>query len=327
MKALRLSSMGDRLARVGTLAATFVVMVLLYAVVAGLYDGFFSWYAFASLFTDNATLGLAAIGMTFVILSGGIDLSVGAMIALVSMIIAKLVMQGGVHPAAAIALGVAAGTAFGAGQGCLIHFFRLPPFLVTLAGMFLARGIALVLTDEKRIALTAEPFFNQLSSVYVLNFTIPGMLFLVVLAAAMGVAHYTRFGRAVYAIGGSESSAELMGLPIGSTRIGIYALSGLTASLGGVAETIGAGAGDASAAFMLELDAIAAVVIGGTLLSGGVGYVFGTLMGVLISGIITVVPNYQGNLNSWWTRIGIGLLLLLFILLQRFVHRRAGARR
>ncbi len=308
------------------LITTASVLVALYVAASLAYDGFFSWYQFVNLFGDNATLGLAAVGMTFVILSGGIDLSVGAVIAFSSMVLAKAVMVWNLHPALAIPLVMILGVAFGSGQGYVFRTFNLPPFLVTLAGMFLARGLALVLTEEKRISLSENPVYLRLSDIYLLDFPLPALLFLGVAVAGIYLARHTRFGRNVYAIGGNEQSALLMGLPVGVTKMRAYALSGLCASLGGVAHTIGSGAGDASVAFMLELDAIAAVVIGGTLLSGGVGSVFGTLLGVLISGIITIIPTYQGNLNSWWTRIAIGLLLLVFILLQRFGHRRVSDR-
>ena len=138
---------------------------------------------------------------------------------------------------------------------------------------------------------------------------------------AIGVARYTRFGRNVYALGGNEQAALLMGLPVGRTTVMIYALSGCCAAGAGILYATGSQSGDASAAYLLELDAIAAVVIGGTLLTGGVGSMAGTLLGVLILAVITIVPVYEGNLNSWWTKIAIGGLLLVFILLQRLLQR------
>jgi simple sugar transport system permease protein len=303
------------------LVTTAVVLAVLYVAASISYRGFFSWYQFASFFNDKATLGLVAVGMTFVILGGGIDLSVGAMIALTSLMAAKAVAVAGWSPALAVPLVVAFAAAFGAGQGAVIRRFGLPPFLVTLAGMFLARGCALVLTRETRLSLTDDPFFARLGAWRWLDFTAPALLFLVVLGIGVWAARWTRFGRAVYAIGGNESSALLMGLPVGATKVGMYALSGCCAGLGGVAHAVGSGAGDATIASMMELDAIAAVVIGGTLLSGGVGTVFGTLLGVLITAIVTAIPTYVGTLNASWTRIWIGGLLLGFILLQR-----AGAR-
>ncbi|HUS40277.1 MAG TPA: galactofuranose ABC transporter, permease protein YjfF [Pirellulales bacterium] len=305
--------------------ATMAVFLLLFSAVSVRYGGFFSWFQFSSLLADNASLGLAATGMTFVILSGGIDLSVGAVIALASMLMAMCLTQWELSPQVAIPVVMAAGTGFGAGMGALIRWFRLPPFLVTLAGMFLARGIALVLTNDKRISITDHPIYDWFFDTEIgwsdYQLPLPAIVFLCAISLAIVVARSTRFGRTVYAVGGNERSALLMGLPVGRTKVKVYALSGLCAATGGVVHALGTGAGDASIAYMLELDAIAAVVIGGTLLSGGVGYVLGTLFGVLILGVITVIPSYQGNLNSWWTKIAIGLLLLVFIVLQRFLQR------
>ncbi len=309
--------MKSQLNRHWPLLTTAGVLVALYWAASIAYTGFSSWFQFAQLFADNATLGLAAIGMTFVILSGGIDLSVGAVIALASMGLAVLVSHMGVPVWIAIPLVLVLGAGFGAFMGGIIQVFKLPPFLVTLAGMFLARGTALLLTETKRIEMSGSAGVRALSSVLVVDFNIAAMVFLVAVLAAWAALKYTRFGRTVFAIGSDESAARLMGLPIASTRIGIYAISGLCAAAGGVVHVIGTQAGDASVAFLLELDAIAAVVIGGTVLAGGRGSVVGTLLGVLILGIITTIPNYQGNLNSWWIKIVIGLLLLVFVVLQR----------
>ena len=302
------------------LGATLAVFVLLYAAASLRYQGFFSWAVFRNLFADNAFLGLAAIGMTFVILAGGIDLSVGAMIGFGSILIAKLSAQQ-VHPLLAIAVAVVLGTGLGAGMGALIRFMALPPFLVTLAGMFLIRGLGFVISLE---AVTIKHrFYDAIGDFSLQTFPVVTGLFLVALAAAIYLAHYTRFGRNIYAIGGNEQSALLMGLPVGSTKVWLYAMSGFCSSLAGVAYTFFTSSGNASAGTMLELDAIAAVVIGGTLLSGGVGYVFGTLIGVLILGLIQTIIIFEGTLSSWWTKIAIGALLLAFILLQRFLQSRA----
>ena len=304
------------------IAATTAVCILLFAGGALRYDGFFSWVVFVNLLRDNSFLGLAAIGMTFVILSGGIDLSVGAMIGCTSILLATLMESTAVHPLAAIPLVLLLGAAFGAGMGCLIHFFLLPPFLITLAGMFLARGLGLVINLET--ITIRQSLYDRIGDFSFHVFPVTALVFVATLLAAMYLAHYTRFGRTVYAIGGSEPSALLMGLPVARTKIQIYALSGLCSSAAGVLYTFYTSSGDANAGVMLELDAIAAVVIGGTLLSGGVGYVFGTLIGVLIYGIIQTVIAFEGTLSSWWTRIAIGGLLLVFILLQKLVQSRVA---
>ena len=302
------------------LLATAALLLALYAAAALRYDGFFSWYQFKSLLNDNASLGLASIGMTFVILSGGIDLSVGAVVALASMLLAKMLETWNLQIWVAIPLVLFLGTAFGGSMGLLIQRFRLPSFLVTLAGMFLARGVALALTADKRINLSGNAQVKTLVDLSLAGLKLPTLVLLLAIVAAMIIASYSRFGRAVYAMGGSESSAMLMGLPVGRTRIRIYALSGLCAALGGIVHAIGFQSGDASVGTLMELDAIAAVVIGGTLLTGGVGHPAGTLLGVLILGIITTIPSYQENLNSWWTKIAIGGLLLAFIVLERLLQ-------
>ena len=308
------------------IVATVAVFFALYLLGAALYwdRNFISIDVIINLLKHNAYLGITAVGMTFVILSGGIDLSVGAMVGFTSILMATLITKHGMHPVAVIPLAVAIGMAFGAVTGCIITFFRLPPFLVTLAGMFLARGMGLVISRED-IGIT-HPMYAAVND---LPIPVPAtaLTFIAVLAAALYLAHYTRFGRNVYAIGGNEQSAVLMGLPVTSTKIRIYALSGLCSALAGVVSTFHAGSGDANAANMMELDAIASVVIGGTLLSGGVGYVAGTLVGVLILGLIQTLIQFEGSLSSWWTRIAVGVLLLGFILMQRLVQVSAARKR
>src|SRR5439155_14017883 len=149
----------------------------------------------------------------------------------------------------------------------------------------------------------------------------------VVLLMAIFAAHYTPFGRCIYAIGGDEQSAGLMGLPVGRTKVLTYTLSGFCSALAGVVYTFYTQSGDPASCVGLELDAIAAVVIGGTLLSGGVGFMAGTAMGVLILGLIQNLINFKGDLNTWWTRIAVGMLVFVFILLQNFISsasRRLG---
>jgi simple sugar transport system permease protein len=281
---------------------------------------FVSLSVFINFLQDNSFLGVAAIGMTFVILSGGIDLSVGAIIALTSVLLAHSITAWHLHPAVAMFAVVAAGTMFGASQGALISLFQLPPFLVTLAGMFLARGLALVISLES-VAIRHD-FFERLNELSVRFFPVTAMIFIIVAAFGMYLAHHTSFGRNVYAVGGRECAALLMGLPIRRTKMAVYALSGSCASIGGVLFALYTSSGNANAATMLELDAIAAVVIGGTLLSGGIGGVFGTCVGVLILAIIRTAIDFEGTLSSWWAKIATGILVLAFILLQTgFQHR------
>jgi len=305
------------------------VTMLLFVVMAGYgglrYDGFLSPQVFLNLLIDNAFLCVAAVGMTFVILSGGIDLSVGAVIALSTMLTAAL-LQAGCNAYVAMALVLASGAAFGAAQGFLIQRFGLAPFIVTLAGMFLARGCSYLISTESMpitdstytvIAQARIPLGPDAS------LTVGALIALAAVLAGMRVAHSTKFGRAVYAIGGDESAARLLGLPVGATRVGVYLLSGISAALAGIVMTFYMLSGYSLHAVGLELDAIAAVVIGGTLLAGGTGYVAGTLFGVLILGIIQTLIAFDGTLSSWWTKIVVGVLLLLFCLLQRLFETRS----
>lgn len=307
------------------LFATAAVLAALY-VTAGLrYDNFFSARVAVDFFTDNAALGIAAVGMTLVIFSGGIDLSVGAVVGFTSIFVATLVEKHHVHPALAAIAALAVGTVLGAGMGALIHFFRQPAFLITLAGMFLMRGGAFwISTDSTGLA---HPLLQRLS-LWELPLTekaalkMSALVLLALLALGGLLAHWTRFGRNLLALCGNESSAQLMGLPVGATRVAVYAFSGFCAALAGLALMLNSGSGNPRDGIGLELDAIAVVVIGGTLLSGGRGHMLGTLLGLLIFGVIQSAIRFDGSLDPAWTRLIIGALLLGFILLQRLLLRR-----
>lgn len=299
-----------------------LIMLLLFAFGAVRYDHFAGAPNIANLFGDYAYVGIAAVGATFVILSGGIDLSVGSIVALTAVLVADLVAKGW-HPLAAGALALAAGTLAGALMGLLIQVFELPAFMVTLAGMFAIRAAAFLIRDQST-GIT-HPFFKWASHTARIDLgagaTLPlgAILMLVVIALAVLLARSTRFGRNVYAVGGSEKSARMMGVPVGATKIGVYTLAGFCSALGGLAFTMYKQAGDPTSAVGLELSVIAAVVIGGTLLSGGVGSILGTLIGVLILGLIRLIIDFQGNLNAAWTSVAIGVLLLAFVGLQNLV--------
>jgi galactofuranose transport system permease protein len=306
-----------------SLLATALVLIALYTVGCLSFPNFGSLRVAVNLVGDNAFLGVAAIGATFVILSGGIDLSVGAAVAFTSILIASLVGSG-INPFFVILIGLLIGAIFGTAMGCLIQWFELPPFLVTLAGMFLARGMGFVVHPQ---SLGIEhPFFlkhitEDLSIHLTQRVSVPftATCFVVILLLALLVARYSPFGRYIYALGGDEQSATLMGLPVGRTKIFTYTVSGFVSALAGVVYTFYTQSGDPASCVGLELDAIAAVVIGGTLLSGGVGFIAGTAMGVLILGLIQTLITFQGNLNTWWTRIVVGILVLIFILLQNVI--------
>ena len=307
------------------LLATAATCLILYGAAAGLfYDRrFVSPRVLIDFFSDNAVLGIAAIGMTYVILTGGIDLSVGSVVGLVSIVLAVSIEQLKIPAYIGIPLSLGLGLAFGLGMGVIINFFNLPPFLVTLAGMFLARGLAFVIKLES-VAITSQ--LDQITTTLkiplgeTLEIPSTALILLCTFILGMLILRYTNFGRNIYGLGSNEQSALLMGLPVGRTRIAVYGVSGFCAALAGVVHALYTSSGNPTAGSGLELDAIAAVVIGGTLLSGGVGNISGTLIGVLIFGIIQSAIMFQGTLSSWWTKIVIGFLLLIFILLQKLLQ-------
>jgi simple sugar transport system permease protein len=304
-----------------------VLFALMFAFGSISYTGFFAGQVFLNLLIDNAFVLIVAVGMTFVILSGGIDLSVGSIVALTTMALAWGVERAHVPAWVMVPLLLAGGTLFGAAMGVVIQYFRIPAFIVTLAGMFLARGLCyLISIDSIAINDPALTAWSQLRiPVGPPGEVSPGVVVAVaVVAVGIVLAHRTAFGRNVYAIGGNERSALLMGLPVAATRIAVYALSGFCATLGGVVFGIYTLSGYGLHALGLELDAIAAAVIGGALLTGGVGYVAGTLTGVLMLGVIQTLITFDGTLSSWWTRIAVGGLLGVFCILQRaleLLHR------
>lgn len=306
-----------------TLAAIGLFLAM-FAAGSVMYPGFASGQVFLNLLIDNTFLIVLAVGMTFVILTGGIDLSVGSVVAL-SMMIAASLLQAGWNPFAVIVLVLLAGAAFGLLMGLIIQVFEIQPFIVTLAGLFLARGLCYVISLDA-ITVT-DPFFTSMAQSRIRFgglFVSPGVIIaLLVVAAAVYVLHQTRFGRTVYAIGGGESSAVLMGLAVPRTKVLVYAISGLCSATAGILFSFYSLSGYSLAAQGMELDAIAAVVVGGTLLTGGYGYVIGSLTGVLVLGIVQTFISYEGTLSSWWTRIVIGALLLVFILLQKLFSRTA----
>jgi simple sugar transport system permease protein len=288
------------------------------------YRNFASPQNIANLFVDNSFLIVLAVGMTFVILTGGIDLSVGSVVALSTMIAASMARDGW-PPAVVIATVLVAGTTLGLLSGLVIHYFQIQPFIVTLAAMFLARGLCYVISLNS-ISIT-DPWFTAMAQTRIplafrLNITPSVIIAIIVVIVGFIVLHYTRTGRTVYAIGGGEHSAMLMGLPVSRTKVLVYAISGFCSAVAGVLFTFYTLSGYSLTAVGMELDAIAAVVIGGTLLTGGYGFVLGSLLGVLLLGIIQTIISFEGTLSSWWTKIVIGSLLLVFIVLQRVLTAR-----
>ncbi|MDF2618645.1 MAG: inner-rane translocator [Xanthobacteraceae bacterium] len=308
------------LSRLMPVFATTAVFLAGFLICSLAYPNFASLRVVMNLLTDNAFLGIVAVGMTFVIISGGIDLSVGSVIGFTTVFLALAIERWGVPPFAAFLVILLLCAAFGAAMGATIQYFELPPFIVTLAGMFLARGLSFLMSTDS-IPITADLYSNLSDHAIRLGggarFTVPAMVMLAIVAAGMALLHLTRFGANVYALGGSRTATGLMGINVARTTVLIYTLSSVLAGLSGIVFSLYTSSGYSLSAVGVELDAIAAVVIGGTLLSGGYGFVFGSFLGVLIQGLIQTYISFDGSLSSWWAKIATGFLLFTFIAFQQ----------
>ena len=271
--------------------------------------------------------------MTCVMLTGGIDVSVGALIAMDCMFIAVGIEYWGVSSPILMLLVLLIGVAFGLLQGFCVGYLGIQPFIVTIAGMFFARGMTAVICTQQ-VTIKSDPFFVWLANLkfnmpfeigaYFNNkgkemipyFRLPVIIALVVLVAIFLVLRYTRFGRSLYAVGGNQQSAALMGLDVKKVRMKAYVLSSFLCSIGGICYCLNTMAGTTTQATGLEMDAIASSVIGGTLLTGGVGNVIGSFFGVLINGTISSLVKTNGKLISSWANVVSAMLLCFFIVLQ-----------
>jgi galactofuranose transport system permease protein len=317
------------MSRHSSLMPTFAAVAILLLLFAGaqLYFGnFVTPRNLSALLMDNAYLLILAVGMTLVIVTGGIDLSVGSVMAFTGILCAKLLSEG-LPAAVAIPVTIVGGALIGLLIGVLVQYFDVQPFIASLAGLFLARGLAFVVSlSSIKVEDSAVLWFQstrlRLGDWYI---TPTGIMAVLVVAAGAFVMQWTRFGRTIYAIGGSEQSARLMGLNVARTKVLVYVISGVCGGLAGLALTAYSGAGYPLNGVGTELDTIAAVVIGGTLLTGGSGYVVGSMIGVLVFGTIKSVISFMGAEQSW-TRIIIGALLLLFIVVQRVIVARSERR-
>ena len=319
------------------LIITIALFVLMY--IAGIIlfadKGFGKFQVFLHLFISNAGLIVIAASMTMVLITGGIDISVGSVVAMTCMLLAWMmeIKQIGAIPALIIVLFV--GVVFGFVQGILIAYLKIQPFIVTLAGMFFARGMtAIISTDmisiknqtflswaQAKIYLPFGGYINK-KGVMIQPYIYPSVIIaILVLVLLFVMLKFTKFGRSIYAIGGSEQSSFLMGLNVRRTKLKVYVLNGFLATFVGFLFCLNTCSGFVEQAKGFEMEAIAASVIGGTLLTGGVGNVFGSLFGVLIKGTIETFINFQGTLSSWWTKITIAALLAFFIILQSMFAR------
>ena len=315
--------------RRGSLMPTFAAIAILILLFIGaeifLRGDFISPRNISALLLDNAYLLILAVGMTFVIVTAGIDLSVGSVMAFTGIWLAKL-LAGGMSPVLAVPLIVLGGATIGLLIGVLVQYFDVQPFIASLAGLFLGRGLAYVVSlssikVEDTAVLWLQSTRLRLGDWYI---TPTGILALAVAIIGAYVMQFTRFGRTTYAIGGNEQ-ASLMGLKVARTTVAVYVISGVCGGLAGLVLTAYSGAGYPRNGVGTELDVIAAVVIGGTVLTGGRGYVLGSMIGVFVYGTIKTIISFMGAEQSWM-QIIIGALLLLFIVVQRAIVARSDRR-
>lgn len=293
--------------------------------------GFTRMQTFMNILINNAGLICVTCGMTCVMLTGGIDISVGALIAMDCMIMAYGIETWHWSSPVLMLLVLVIGVGFGLVQGFLIAYLDIQPFIVTMAGMFFARGMTAVISKDQ-VSIVSDKIFNWLSTFKIelpfggyvnkkgimqlpyLRITVIVALIVVVVVFLM--LRYTRFGRSLYAVGGNQQSATLMGLDVKKTKLKAYMLSSVLTSIGGICYCLNTMCGTTSQATGLEMDAISSAVIGGTLLTGGVGNVIGSLFGVMINGTISSLVKTNGKLISSWANIVTAILLCFFILLQ-----------
>lgn len=303
---------------------TIILFIVLYSIGVAMYNGFSRPQVFWNLLIDNASLIIVTVGVTFTIITGGggIDISVGAVVALVCMCLAYLLQNTELAIPVVICLVLLIGIVIGFVQGYLISVFKMQPFIVTLAGMFFCRGMTAVISrdtiniDNPSYVAIASERINMFGTGFI---SVGALVALIILIIAIIVLKYTKFGRTIFAIGGNENSASLMGLPVTKTKILAYVISGFCAALGGVVYSWTMLSGYTLHAMGMEMDAIASSVIGGTLLTGGVAFMPGTIFGVLIQGIILTFITFQGTLSAWWTKIVVGALLCIFIIMQALI--------
>lgn len=263
----------------------FIVLVLLCVIMSILSPNFTSFNNIINILQQISINTVVAIGMTFVIMSGGIDLSVGSVVALVGLVYAVLMKKLGVSPYLALPIGLMLGALIGMVNGLFIAFVNLPPFIATLGMMSIIRGCAYTITDGQSVYLLPEEFLRVTARIG--NWLpVPILLMLALILISAYVLHYTKFGRHIYAIGGNESAAKLSGINVRLNKILVYVISGLTSAIAAYLLTARLDSGVPTAAEGYETEAIAAVVIGGTSMTGGEGNMLGTFIGALIIGII-----------------------------------------
>ncbi|MFA9466044.1 MAG: sugar ABC transporter permease YjfF [Velocimicrobium sp.] len=314
------------------LMITIILFVIMYVIGMVVFadKNFGKLQVFLNLFINNAGLIVASTGMTMVLITGGIDISVGSVIAMTCMLLAWMMENKGIGAVPALVIALFIGLVFGLVQGFLVAYLKIQPFIVTLAGLFFARGMTAIISTQM-ISIKNELFLSWANAkiylpfggsinrkgIMIYPYIYPSVvLAMIALILFFIILKYTKFGRSVYAVGGNEQSALLMGLNVRRTKLKVYVVNGILGAFAGFLFCLNTCAGFVEQAKGFEMEAIASAVIGGTLLTGGVGNVFGSLFGVLIKGTIETFITFQGTLSSWWTKITIAVLLAFFIILQ-----------
>ena len=315
------------------LLITIALFVVMY--VAGMIvfadKGFAKPQMFLNLFVSNAGLLVIACGLTIVMITGGIDISVGSVTALVCMVLADLMENKGVNAYAAVLVALLIGVAFGIVQGFLVAYLDIQPFIVTLAGMFFARGMTTIVNTkpfnvanesftalkETRVIVPGMGSVNKLGN-YVNAYVEIGVIVALLVVILMFVMlRWTKMGRSFYAVGGNNQSALMLGINVKRTKFMSHLLCGLLAGIGGYVYFLHVGSGSASHATGMEMNAIASSIIGGTMLTGGVGNIIGTFFGVLSLSTIQNIVSSAGLDQAWWTGITIAAMLCLCLVVQR----------
>lgn len=294
----------------------FLGLILLITMISILNPAFLDLSNLLNLLRQISINGLIAFGMTFVILTGGIDLSVGAILALSSAFIALLITSG-VDPILAIIIGVVIGFILGVVNGIFVTKGNMAPFIATLATMTIFRGLTLVVTDGNPITNLGDNYLFQLfGKGYFFGIPVPAVTMTLVFIILFVILHKTTFGRHTYAIGGNEIASKISGIKVDRVKIFIYGISGLMAALAGAILTSRLNSAQPTAGTAYELDAIAAVVLGGTSLTGGKGRIVGTLIGVLIIGVLNNGLNLLG-VSSFYQQVVKGVVILIAVLIDR----------
>ena len=297
---------------------TVIALIILMAVITIINSNFLTANNLLNLLLQVTSNALIAFGMTFVILTGGIDLSVGSILALSSALTAGL-LGSGMPVTLAILISLILGCILGMMNGLLISYGKLAPFIVTLATMTIFRGATLVYTNGNPITkgLSDTFLFQFLGQGYIVGIPFPVIIMFIVFIVLDVLRNKTAFGKSVYAIGGNEKAAYISGVKLNKVKIIIYSISGIMASISGLIITSRLSSAQPTAGASYEMDAIAAVVLGGTSLSGGKGRILGTLIGALIIGVLNNGLNIIG-VSAFWQQVVKGVVILIAVLIDRF---------